>query len=276
MVVVLGLATAFAWAFSNLFTQQASRQGLDPRVIMAWVLVISSASLVPVALLLHGTEGTWTIRALAAPVLAGVFANLGFLCLLRALRTGSLSVVAPIIAVEGGLAAAMAIVLGERPSPLQLGLLGVAVIGAVLVGVEPGRRTAAGAGWAAVAAFAYAGALVALGTSEQPPVTGVAITRIASVVVILPFLALAAQRIPPRGSWRPLVGCGVLDAVGFAAFGLAATIGPLTIASVTATQWGTAAAIIGIVLLRERLLPTQYAGIAVTLLAVTGLGLVGS
>jgi drug/metabolite transporter (DMT)-like permease len=275
MVVVLGLATAAAWAVANLFTQQLSRQRLDPRAVMAWVLVISASCLVPVALLLHGTEGPWTPRALIAPALAGLFANLGFLCLLRALRTGNLSVVAPIIAVEGGIAALMAIVLGERPTPLQLGLLGVAVVGAVLVGVEPGRRTAAGAGWAAVAAVAYAGALVALGSAEQPPITGVAVARVASVLLIIPFLLVAAQRLPPRPSRRPLLGCGLLDAAGFAAFGLAAAIGPLSIASVTATQWGTAAAVIGIVFLRERLRPTQYAGIAVTLVAVTGLGLLG-
>jgi threonine/homoserine efflux transporter RhtA len=45
------------------------------------------------------------------------------------------------------------------------------------------------------------------------------------------------------------------------------------VASVTATQWGTAAALIGIIFMRERLFTNQYIGIAVTLLAVTGLGL---
>ena len=52
--------------------------------------------------------------------------------------------------------------------------------------------------------------------------------------------------------------------------------GWLSVASVTATQWGTAAALIGIFGMRERLFVNQYVGIAVTLLAVTGLGLLGS
>ncbi|MBJ7333407.1 MAG: hypothetical protein JHD05_02135, partial [Thermoleophilia bacterium] len=67
--------------------------------------------------------------------------------------------------------------------------------------------------------------------------------------------------------------CGLLDAVGFVCFAFAASIGPLSVASVTATQWGTAAALIGIFGMRERLFVNQYIGIAVTLIAVTGLGL---
>lgn len=39
-----------------------------------------------------------------------------------------------------------------------------------------------------------------------------------------------------------------------------------------ASQFGTVAALIGIIVLRERLAPSQYVGIAVTALAITGLG----
>jgi multidrug transporter EmrE-like cation transporter len=45
------------------------------------------------------------------------------------------------------------------------------------------------------------------------------------------------------------------------------------VASVTSAQWASAAALIGIFFLRERLHINQYVGIAVTMLAVTGLGL---
>jgi len=274
MVVVLGLVTAFSWAFANLFTQQAARRA-EPQVIVFWVLLVCCAALVPSSLLIDGTEGPWTLRALAPPVAAGLLGNVGFLLLLRALRSGSLSVVAPIIAIEGGVAAALSVALGERPSVLQVVLLGVAVVGTVLVSVEPGRRTAAGAGAAALASIAYAGALVGLGMAEQDPLTSVSIARTASLIAIVP-LFLLARGLPPRGTIRPIVGCGLLDAVGFAFFAFAAMVGPLSVASVVATQWGTAAAVIGIVLLRERLHANQYVGIAVTLLAVTGLGIAGA
>ncbi len=276
MTVLLGLITAFAWAFANLFTQQASRLRLPPALVMFWVLVVTSSAVVPLVLIIDRGEGPWTPAALAWPVAAGLLANVGFFLLLKALSVGSLSVVAPIIALEGGVAAVMSIALGERPSLLQLLLLPIAVLGAVLVSLEPGRRTAAGALPAVAAALVYAGALVGLGMSELPAMTTVGVTRTTSLLAIVPFLLLLrGPRTPSRAAVVPIIGCGLLDAVGFAAFAFAAAIGPLSVASVTATQWGTAAAVIGIVFLGERLHRNQYIGIAVTLAAVTALGLAG-
>ena len=275
MAVVLGLVTAIAWAFANVFTQRAARVERSPVLIMFWVLAICTAAILPIALLVDGGEGPWTLRALAWPVAAGIAANVGFFLLLRALRSGNLSVVAPIIALEGGIATLLSIGLGERPTLLTGVLLVVAVIGTVLVSLEPGRRTAAGALPAIAASAVYAIALVGLGMSDLPELTTVAVTRTTSVLVILPVFLIAVRRLPARDSAVPIAACGLLDGVGFVAFAFAAAAGPLSVASVTATQWGTVAALIGIVGLRERLHANQYVGIAVTLLAVTGLGLLG-
>lgn len=272
MVVLFGLVTAFSWAFANVFTQKASRTQTKPAVIMFWILVVTTAAVLPFALVVDRLEGPWTPAGLAWPVLAGVLADVGFFLLLRALTKGSLSVVAPIIALEGAAATLLSIALGERPSGIQYLLLGVAVVGAVLVALEPGRRTAAGAPEAALAALAYAGVLVALGQSNLPDLTTVGITRGVSVLAILPAFLLVRE-LPKRVNVYPILWCGLLDAVGFAFFAFAASIGPLSVASVTATQWGTAAALIGIIGMRERLFTNQYIGIAVTLIAVTGLGL---
>ncbi|MGI9117079.1 MAG: EamA family transporter [Gaiellales bacterium] len=272
MAVVLGLVTAFSWAFANVFTQRATRTRTPPAVIMFWVLAVTTAAVFPVALVVDRGAGPWTFAGLAWPIAGGALADVGFFLLLRALTKGSLSVVAPIIALEGGLATLMSVALGERPSGLQYVLLAIAVLGAVLVAVEPGRRTAAGALPAAGAALVYAGVLIALGESQLPALTTVGVTRATSVLVIVPAFLLVRQ-LPTRANVWPIVWCGILDAVGFAFFAYAAAIGPLSVASVTATQWGTAAALIGIIGMRERLYPNQYAGIAVTLLAVTGLGL---
>lgn len=275
MTVVLGLVTAVAWAVANVFTQRAARVEHSPVLIMFWVLAVCTMAVLPIALVVDGIGGPWTMRTLAWPVVAGVSANVGFLLLLRALRAGSLSIVAPIIALEGGFATVMSIGLGERPSLLQGALLVIAVVGTVLVSLEPGRRTAAGALPALGASVIYAVALIGLGMSELPELTTVGVTRLTSVLIILPVFLLVVRRPPGRDSAVPIVACGLLDGVGFVAFAFAAALGPLSVASVTATQWGTVAALIGIVVLRERLHPNQYVGIAVTLLAVTGLGLAG-
>ncbi|MFM7693278.1 MAG: EamA family transporter [Actinomycetota bacterium] len=275
MAVLLGLVTAVAWAFANVFTQRVSRIERSPILIMFWVLAICTVAVLPVALVVDGGEGPWTPRALAWPVAAGVCANVGFFLLLRALRSGNLSVVAPIIALEGGVATLISIGLGERPTPLTGALLVVAVVGTVLVSLEPGRRTAAGALPAIAASVVYAVGLIGLGMSELPELTTVAVTRLTSVLLVLPVFLIAVRRLPDRAATGSIAGCGLLDGVGFVAFAFAAAAGPLSVASVTATQWGTVAALIGIIALRERLHPNQYVGIVVTLAAVTGLGLVG-
>ena len=275
MAVLLGLLTAVAWAFANVFTQRASRIERSPVLIMFWVLAICTVAVLPVALVVDGGEGPWTPRALAWPIAAGVCANVGFFLLLRALRSGNLSVVAPIIALEGGVATLISIGLGERPTPLTGALLLVAVVGTVLVSLEPGRRTAAGALPALAASVVYAVALIGLGMSELPELTTVAVTRLTSVLLVLPVFLIAVRRLPDRAATGSIAGCGLLDGVGFVAFAFAAAAGPLSVASVTATQWGTVAALIGIIALRERLHPNQYVGIVVTLAAVTALGLAG-
>lgn len=271
MTVLLGLSAAFSWAFASIFVQKASRQ-MDLRVMLFAMLVISTSVVVPAALIVDGLQGPFNVQALAAPVLAGVAGNVGFLLMLKALRSGTISVVAPIIALEGGLAAAVAVVLGERPSPVTIALLVLAAAGAVLVSIEPGRRTAKGAGWAALAALVYAVMLVALGHTEQPAMTSAGIARVASILTALP-LFLMVRQLPPRPTIKPLLAAGTLDAIGFATFAIAASLGPLTVASVTSAQWASAAALIGIFFLRERLHTNQYIGIGVTMLAVTGLGL---
>lgn len=276
MSVVLGLATAIAWAFSNMFTLRLARLELDQTVVMAGILGVATAALVPVALIVDRGAGPWSVAALAWPFGAGVSAVVALLMLVRALSVGSLSVIAPIIALEGGIAAAMSIALGERPSGLEVVLMAVAIVGAVLVSLEPGRRTTAGAGAAVLSAIGFAGAFVGIGMSAFPALTTVAITRGVSFAIVLPLvLVFAGTRVPPRSSLGPFLGCGLLDALGYATFAFATAVGSIAVASVAATQWSTVAAIIGIVVLRERLRTPQYVGIAVTLTAVSALVAVG-
>lgn len=272
MTVILGLAAAVAWATMNIPLQRGAR-ALDPRAMLFWILLIGTSAVIPVALVVDGLAGPFTPRSLVVPVLAGVIANAGFLCLTRALRVGTISVVAPIIALEGGLGTLLSIALGERPSPLALALLAVAVGGTVMVSYEPGARAAKGALWAIAAAVCYAAVLTALGYTEQPALTSAALVRSSSLLLALPLLLLATGR-NPRGSLRLLALAGALDAAGIAAFAFAASLGPASVATVAASQFGTVAAVIGILFLRERLAWSQYAGIAVTAIAIAGLGLI--
>ena len=58
-----------------------------------------------------------------------------------------------------------------------------------------------------------------------------------------------------------LLGLGALDAAAFVSYAYAASRGPVSVAAVVAGQFSTLSAVVGIVLLRERLRPHQYVGI---------------
>lgn len=251
-------------AFSNLFTHRLSRLELEFPVVVAGILGVATVALVPLAVIVDRGAGPLTVAALAWPVLGGISATAGLFLLVRTLSVGSLSVVAPIIAVEGGIAAALSVLLGERPSTAQVAMMAVAIVGAVLVSMGPGNRTAAGAIPAALGAFAYAVAWVAIGMSELPSMTTIAVQRGTSLVLVLPLvLLLCRSRIPPRASLPPFLWCGLLDAAGYVTFALATAV----------VHWvaATDAAVIGIVILKERLQRVQYAGIVVTLAPVSAL-----
>ena len=272
MTAILGLITAVSWAFSNLFTHQLSRLKIEQTVVMAGIIGVATLALVPVAIVVDYGNVTFTVENLAWSVLGGVFSVFGLLTLVRALSVGSLSVVAPIIALEGGIAVVMSVALGERPSLLQYALMATAVLGAMVVSLEPSRRTVAGAIPAVLSAISFAAAWVSVGMSDLPSLTTVAVTRGTGFVIVLALvLVFAKQRVPPRASIVPFLACGLLDALGYVTFGLATAVGSIAVASVAATQWTTAAAIIGITILRERLRPIQYAGIVVTLVSVSAL-----
>jgi drug/metabolite transporter (DMT)-like permease len=59
-----------------------------------------------------------------------------------------------------------------------------------------------------------------------------------------------------------LLALGAVDATAFVAYSWAASRGPVSVAAVVAGQFSTLSAVVGIVLLRERLRPHQYLGIA--------------
>ena len=275
MTALFGLLTAFTWASMNIPLQRNARR-MDQRVMLFWILLFGTGLVIAAALAVDGLAGPFGWRSLLVPALAGVCGNAGFLLMTTGLKNGNISVVIPIMALEGGIAVVFSILLGERPGPTALALIAVAVVGTLLVSFEPGGegKAAKGAIWAILAACAYAAMLVALAHTDQPPITSAALARTISTITAVPLLLMVRQT-PTRTMMPSLLLCGALDALAICTFAIAAALGPSSIASVTAAQFGTAAALIAIVFLHERLRATQYVGVAVTMVAVSGLALIG-
>lgn len=273
MTVVLGLVAAVGWAFVTLRLASVSR-GLDPAIGMFALLAASLLVTAPLGLALDGLPPA-DARGLGAAAVAGLLEMTGFLCYLRAVQRGSMAVIAPLIGLEGGVAALIAVIGGEAVSAtLAIGVVAAAV-GTSLACAARGERTAAGAGWALLAGLQFGVMLTLFGaTDELGAFNAVTVARLTALAVLLPVIAMRGWKPTPRPVLRRLAECGVVDAVSFGAFAAAATRGPVSVASVCAAQFSTIAVIVAIVVLRERPAPVQLVGIALTLVGTTVLATV--
>lgn len=303
LTVVLGLASASAYALYDLVMTRVSRS-IGAVAGLFVTMVVSTVLLTPVALGVDGLpSGGQEWRAVALSAVGGVLYVLSLAALLHGLSVGSLSIVTPLAALEGALAAVIAISLGESLTPLAGGALVLAVIGAVLASVvshkpsathvrrsqdpsgtdEPlvsARRRgarfqwAAGAGWGLLAAvFASLQLVVYSRTAAVPRLTAAATGHVAGVLVMLPYVLLRVRLAMPRAIGIRTVLAGVLESVGYVFTVAALTRGPVSIASVMIAQFAVIASILGLVVLRERPRPTQLLGTACTMAAVVILAL---
>jgi drug/metabolite transporter (DMT)-like permease len=261
MTVALSLLTAFAWTAFNFWIVPITRS-VDPYVASFVVLLANGLLTIPLGLALDGIPGHDDLRPLGFAVLAGVFEVAGFVLFFRALQTGDLAVVAPIIGLEGGIAALAVILFGEDVSVLIAVGLAISLAGGCLAAAQGRRRTAAGALPAAGAAVCL-GLMFALYAAAEDlgPVSAVASGRLSALALLGAIVLWHGVRLPSRAVSARLIGLGAIDAAAFVSYAYAASRGPVSVAAVVAGQFSTLSAVAGIAFLRERLKPHQYAGI---------------
>jgi drug/metabolite transporter (DMT)-like permease len=269
VTVALALGSALLYALADLWNVRIARRA-HMSTALVWIFAVGLAIALPAALVLDGLPGRDDARPLAAALAGGVLYVAALGAFMYGLRRGSLSVVAPLAALEGAVGALIAIVAGERLGGLVAFALVLAVVGGVLAATAPGRRTAAGAGWALVAAHSFGWALFAFGEAGSlSAVTVVAVSRLASIAVVLPVALLRSGLALPDGVRPFALGSGLLDVTGFLALAAAVALGPVSVASVLVAQFATFAVILGLVVLGERPARHQLVGVATTLVAVT-------
>jgi drug/metabolite transporter (DMT)-like permease len=301
LTVVLGLGSALGYALHDFLMVKVVRAAAV-WTALTWSMGVGVVILVPLALLLDGPpSGSIEWRAVAFATASGVCEAAGLGALLRGLVTGNLSVVTPLASLAGGFVAVIMVLQGEALPPLAVIGLPLAVVGGLMASVEkapvegvtvidsggdrtmgaggaaqadlPGsaRRTqaTAGAGWALFSSALFAvTVLLFVEAGALSPVALAAYGRLGTMVVLVPIALLLAGLRLPRDLARRSTAAGVFDAAAFVALAAAISIGPVAIASVVVSQGGTMAAILGLVVLRERLSPVQIAGVACTCVAV--------
>ena len=275
MTVVLGLGAAGAWAVVNLWVVALSRRN-DVAVTTLAVLATSTVVTLPLALAVAGVPDGEAWSHAPAAAAAGLLELAGFGCYILAIRRGSLAVVAPLVGLEGGIAALVAIAGGERVGAAVIAGILLAVVGTSLSCAERGERRATGAGWAILAGGVFGLMFVMYGlTDPLEPFTAVTIGRLCALIVLVPIVLLRpATGLARTDLWR-LAAVGAVDAVAFGAFVAAADRGPVSVASVCGAQFATISVVLSVLVLRERPARVQIAGIVLTLAGTTLLAAAG-
>ena len=277
MAVLLGVASALVYGAADFLGGLASRRS-SPYSVVVWSQFAGLIVLVvAVAVLGDPIPG----RAdLAWGVLGGIGGGGGVVLLYRGLSVGRMSVVAPTAAVGGAsLPVLVGILLGERPSPLALAGVVLALAAIVLVSsssvaseehrthrVPPGLFEAIGAG------IGFALFFVAL--DNVPASAGLwplLAARVSIVVAAVAGLAMRTTLRPARADIGGIVACGIADMVANLLYLLASRRGLLAIVAVLVSLYPASTVLLARVVLGERLSGMQIIGL---IAAAVGVGLI--
>jgi drug/metabolite transporter (DMT)-like permease len=283
MVAMLGgLGAALSWAIATLASSRSSRM-IGPISVLGWVMAVGLVVAIVPALLARPIA--LDPPMLVALVVIGLSHNIGLLLAYGALSIGRVSIVAPIVATEGALAAVLSIIFGEPLAPATGLLLAAIAVGVVLAAAEraadrpdaatlPPSQNRRAAILAISAALVFSvGLLLAgrLGAAGVPPAWVMVVSRTIGVLLIaLPLLATRRLRLT-RAALPLVAAAGVLEVLGGAIYVVAASES-VAVAAVLSSQFAALAALGGFLLFGERLQRLQLIGVVTVAIGVTLLG----
>lgn len=314
IAIVGGLGAAILWALATVASSRSSRM-LGSRVVLAWIMIVGTVIGIPIAL---ATPLPATI-APEAPVLlllAGLCYSGGLYAAYRALTIGKVSIVAPIVATEGGVAALIAVVLGD-PLAASAGLI-LALIagGVVLSSIEPARpvvpagdfeleadilegppltdgpaapttaeldaaelarRTRQAVALSVIAALVFGVGLVASGKAAVlVPPIWVALTARFVGLAIVTLPLVLQGRLTMTRAALPLVLLSGTGEILGSTLSAWGATDSIAIVAVLGSQFAAIAAVLAFLLFGERLSRTQVLGVVLIVGGVTALALVSS
>lgn len=213
------------------------------------------------------------VQEMGFAAVSAVAGTIGLACFYKAISIGKMSLVVPIAAMAAVVPVVVGIATGDRPSPVQLFGMIVALAGAVLASREPDRdgrggpRLAAGVLLAAVSALAWGVFFLAIdAASDGGPVWASLVNRTTSLVLLL--LASLVLR-PPLRAARPhvpaLAVAGTLDVSANLLFAAASTKGLVSLVSVAGSLYPIVTVLLARLVLHERVARIQEAGVVAAL-----------
>jgi drug/metabolite transporter (DMT)-like permease len=266
----LALVASLAWGFGDFIGGSKSRV-LPVLAVLVCSQTVGFLCIAVVALIAQ--EPMPDGHHLAFAALSAVAGTAGLACFFRAIAIGKMSLVVPIASLAGVVPVVVGIATGDRPSPIQLAGMLIALTGAVLASREPdddgrgGAKLAAGLVLAAASAFAWGWFFLALDVaSDGGAVWASLVNRTTSLTLLL---AAALVLRPPLRAARPhmpaLALSGGLDVSANVLFAAATTKGLVSLVSVAGSLYPVVTVLLARVVLNERVNRVQELGAAAAL-----------
>lgn len=269
MAILLSLVSSVLWGASDFAGGLISRR-LPALVIVGWSAAFG---------LFFGTIAVASTEGWGAPygwvpwgMAAGSIGSLGLICYYLALSAGTMGVVAPVTSLGVIVPVVVGFLAGESPSRATLIGIAVALVGIVLTsgpefGGEASPRPVLIAALAGVC-FGIFFVCMDRGSEDSPLLT----LWTMRATVAGAFAVAAVVRRTTGGLqahdfiWVACIGAGDLGAN--LTFGIASTLGYVSITSVLSSLFPVVTVILAGIVLKERLRRVQVAGVAVTMLGV--------
>ncbi len=289
IAVALAAVSALSYGAADFSGAVATKEN-DATVVTVAMQIVSLLALIAVVLVYP--QGELLYIDLAWGAAGGLGAALGLVTFYKALALGPMSVAAALTAlwstavpVFGGL------VLGDRPGPITLAGIAIAVPAAVLVSLEGGRDRAAEAtprertlAWnrqtrtrqlAIVAGIGFGLFFVALSrTSADAGLYPLLGARVASIAG-LSFVLFQGRLLAPiaRRWWSLILVAGVLDCAANSFYLIALRYGSLTWVAAISSLYPVSTVLLARVVLNERLARVQFLGMGAAAIALTLFGI---
>ena len=268
--VLFGLLSAIAWGIGDFNGGLAARK-LSARLVVLFSQVAGVLALIFLVWLLG--ERAMSLRDVGLSMVAGVIGAAGLLLLYGIFAAGDVSVAASITGVVATLVpVAYGMYWDGLPHVVVILGFGLALVGVGVISL-PSRakplpmRTLL---LSLLCGICFGGFLILIAQLHSHAVfLPLVWARVASISLLLALVVSQRQWAVPGGRvWWPLIGCGVMDALGNAFFVMAKQIGRLDVASALSSLYPASTVILAFIFLRERVSRMQTIGIVITLAAI--------
>ncbi|MFU8946802.1 EamA family transporter [Mycetocola zhadangensis] len=292
LTATIGLVGALVYGAADFLGGLASQ-----RISPVRVTALSAASgLVGLLLVLLLGFGEWSADAVFWGALSGVSGALAISLLYACLAIGPMSILSPLTAVISAIVPmTWGLATGDELAPTGYLALGLALVAVVLVGFVPEKgavRPSLTGILMAIGAGTMIGTFLILidQTPEDSGIVPLILNRsvnaaiMFTVVLVLWLIARRSRgELTPghgntvAGSWRPglvlALACGVVDAAANVLLLVGIRIGDLTVMSVLTAMYPAGTILLAAVVLKERIAPVQWVGLALALIAAALLAL---